>query len=244
MSVQAMEWVWRNSQHKGGELLVLLALANHAGSDQWECWPSIGLLAAESRLTRRQVQRIVRSLEASREVATVVAGGPGGATLYRIRQELRLQGVTRMPRRKDVAPAAPMSGGGDMPVPTGGRHGLRPNRKEPSDEPKPIARTSSRDVDEAFEALATACRIDIGELTDSSRGSLNRALSQIRKASPESNGDLAQEITSRARRWPYQVPVTPNGLAKHWPSLAGPRPQTAVRRTTREFLQEEGFDVG
>ena len=82
MSVQAMSWVIEKSKHKSGELVVLLMIANHARSDGRGSWPSVATLAAESRMTRRQVQRCVRRLEKSGELATAKNAGPGGANLY------------------------------------------------------------------------------------------------------------------------------------------------------------------
>ena len=84
MSWDAVSYVVEHSRHKGGELLVLMLVANHAGSDGWECWPSVGLLAKESRLTERQVRRCLRSLEASGEVRSTMQGGPHGANLYQV----------------------------------------------------------------------------------------------------------------------------------------------------------------
>jgi hypothetical protein len=69
MSVQAMSWVIDNSQHKGGSLLVLMMIANHAKSDGSGAWPSTTLLASECRMSERQVRRIIDSvLEPSGEL--------------------------------------------------------------------------------------------------------------------------------------------------------------------------------
>ena len=82
MSVQAMSWVIEKSKHKSGELVVLLMIANHARADGRGSWPSTATLAAESRMIRRQVQRCIRRLEQSGELATAKNAGPGGANLY------------------------------------------------------------------------------------------------------------------------------------------------------------------
>lgn len=72
--------------------------------------------------------------------------------------------------------------------------------------------------DEVFEAIAEVCGIDWGELTGSSRGALNKAAADLRAV-----GADAEEIRRRARNWPYEVPLTPPALAKHWPALGTQR---------------------
>lgn len=61
MSVRVLSEVWDRSNGGGGELLVLLAIADHA-NDQGYCYPSIEYLAAKSRLKKRQVIRVLDEL--------------------------------------------------------------------------------------------------------------------------------------------------------------------------------------
>jgi hypothetical protein len=133
MSVHAMTWIYEHSQHKGGELLVLLTIGNHAGSDGWECWPSVALLARETRLTERQVRRCLRAIEASGEIHSTIQGGPHGANLYQIIGQPSLD-LTPTSGGKDVRGGHGRPPGGDMGDRQGG-HGLPPNRKESSVEP-------------------------------------------------------------------------------------------------------------
>jgi len=67
MSVKVMARVWAHSQTAGGELLVLLALADFA-NDAGECWPSIPVLARKARLTERQTRRVLTKLEEAGEI--------------------------------------------------------------------------------------------------------------------------------------------------------------------------------
>src|SRR5215831_2313302 len=62
-----MARVWAHSQTAGGELLVMLALADFA-NDAGECWPSIPVLAHKARLTERQTRRVLKKLEAAGEI--------------------------------------------------------------------------------------------------------------------------------------------------------------------------------
>jgi Helix-turn-helix domain len=213
VSWDAVGHVVRYSRHKGGELLVLILLANHAGSDDWSCWPSINLLAREARLTRRQVQRIVRTLEASGEITTEVGGGRGHATLYFVSRQTSM-GATPVSRRKDVALS---EGKGDAHV----RERAAPMSPESSVEPslQPLRAETARPRDELFEALAEVEHASLTDLTRSARGNLNAATKQLREI-----GATAEDVTVRADRYRRLHPtweLTAQALVKHWPSLDG-----------------------
>lgn len=83
MSIKIMNEVWETSEHTGGNLLVLLALADFADADA-ECWPSVSTLARKSRLTDRHVRRILLELEESGELQRVLNGGRNGSNKYRL----------------------------------------------------------------------------------------------------------------------------------------------------------------
>lgn len=83
MSIAVMSAIWNHSPRKGGELLVLLALADFA-TDYGMCYPSIGRLATKTRLSERQVRSILRTLEEAGEIATEQQEGPKGCNVYRI----------------------------------------------------------------------------------------------------------------------------------------------------------------
>jgi hypothetical protein len=59
-----MALVWEHAPVAEGELLVLLAIADHASDDGTNAWPSKATLAKKARLSERRVQAILRSLEA------------------------------------------------------------------------------------------------------------------------------------------------------------------------------------
>jgi hypothetical protein len=67
MSIDLMSRVWKHSAHSGTELLVLLALADMA-NDEGICWPGKTRLAEKCRVSKRQLKRIISSLEASGEL--------------------------------------------------------------------------------------------------------------------------------------------------------------------------------
>jgi hypothetical protein len=60
MSIKVATQVWNGSRHKSGDLLVLLALADHA-DDQGKAWPGIPLLGRKARLSQRHTRRCLNS---------------------------------------------------------------------------------------------------------------------------------------------------------------------------------------
>jgi hypothetical protein len=69
-----MSRVWAQSTAKGGELLTMLALADHS-DDAGESYPSIPTLAAKARLTERQTRRVLNKLEAAGEIRKQKSNG-------------------------------------------------------------------------------------------------------------------------------------------------------------------------
>jgi hypothetical protein len=82
MSIAIMTQVWQHSQHKGSELLLLLAIADNA-NDQGLAYPSIRTLAKKTRLKERTVQYLLRNkLEPSGELHVSTGTGPRGCNEY------------------------------------------------------------------------------------------------------------------------------------------------------------------
>ena len=70
-----MSQVWEDARIESQpELLVLLALADHA-RDDGVCWPSIRTIAAKARVEERSAQRIIRRLIEKGLVEIVAKGG-------------------------------------------------------------------------------------------------------------------------------------------------------------------------
>jgi hypothetical protein len=84
MSIKVATQVWQGSGHKSGNLLVLLALADHA-DDQGKAWPGIPLLARKARLSERHARRCLNQLIASGEVEILPNRAPSGRKWYQIR---------------------------------------------------------------------------------------------------------------------------------------------------------------
>jgi len=84
MSIKVSAVVWQGSRNKSGNLLVLLALADHA-DDQGTAWPGVRLLARKTRLSQRHARRCLNQLVASGELEILPNQAPSGRALYKIR---------------------------------------------------------------------------------------------------------------------------------------------------------------
>jgi hypothetical protein len=83
MSIDVMSTVWRQSKQKGSALLLLLSLADYA-DEKGVAFPSVDTLAGKVRMTPRNVQLLLRKLEADGEIVIKANAGPGGANRYRL----------------------------------------------------------------------------------------------------------------------------------------------------------------
>lgn len=78
-----MTLVWKQSQAKGGDLLVELAIADFADEDG-NAFPSIPTLGRKSRLSERQVKRSLQKLEHLGELKIFRGKGPHGTNRYKL----------------------------------------------------------------------------------------------------------------------------------------------------------------
>jgi hypothetical protein len=70
LSWQAVKWVLECSQAVLGSRLVLLSIASHANREGRQSWPSVETICIEARLSRREVQYCLRTLEDLGELKT------------------------------------------------------------------------------------------------------------------------------------------------------------------------------
>ncbi|WP_051539834.1 helix-turn-helix domain-containing protein [Ralstonia pickettii] len=86
MSIRVMTLVWDAFPGGGSDLLALLALADWS-DDNGRCYPSISAIAAKTRLSRSQAQRVIHGLIDSGFVQVVgneSGGAPGTTRQYRM----------------------------------------------------------------------------------------------------------------------------------------------------------------
>ena len=82
MSMNQCILVCRISQAEGSARLVLLTIAVHINPASNTAWPSLATIARETKLSTRQVIRIVKKLEASGEL--LVLRRVGCVNVYRV----------------------------------------------------------------------------------------------------------------------------------------------------------------
>lgn len=71
MSIRIMSAVWDSKRYDASTLVVLLAMADYANDEDNTCRPSIGRLADKSRLSQRQVMRILGKLKSDGTITPV-----------------------------------------------------------------------------------------------------------------------------------------------------------------------------
>jgi hypothetical protein len=158
MSIAVSSRVWKFSRHKSGNLLVLLAVADHA-DEEGNAWPGIDRLARMTRLSDRHVRRCLNALLETGELEIMPESSPSGGTLYRIRLEFLAAEIgTATPTK--VTPASDVE---DVDV--------TPSIREPSQEtsletdshslPAKILRTSfNPQLDEVLQFVAREKNLD------------------------------------------------------------------------------------
>ncbi len=78
-----MSRVWQNAPHSGGELLTLLAIADFA-DDQGVAWPSVAVIARKTRLSPRQVNRVIVELKKTGWLSVIHGAGRHKSNRYKI----------------------------------------------------------------------------------------------------------------------------------------------------------------
>ena len=86
MSIQVSTRVWEGSKHRSGNLLLLLAIADHADFEG-KAYPGVKLLAAKTRVTPRHIRRCIKELVESGELRILPEAAPGGAAWYQIQMD-------------------------------------------------------------------------------------------------------------------------------------------------------------
>lgn len=115
MSVRAMSLVWRHYPQGGGELVLALALADWCDDRGRGIYPAVPAAARKARLSDRQVQRLLRHMEAAGYLTTD-GETEYGTRRYRLRLD-RIEALAVVYGRRgeddetDVTPGDKMSPG-------------------------------------------------------------------------------------------------------------------------------------
>lgn len=86
MSIRLMSMIFERYPEGGSEMLLALAMADHANDDGARIWPSLDELARKTRQSRRTVQRQIAKMLASGwlEQVRTATGRPGATNEYRV----------------------------------------------------------------------------------------------------------------------------------------------------------------
>jgi hypothetical protein len=108
---------------------VFVLIANAANADGTMAYPKVATLAAQARLSERQVQRILQTLVESGELSIKHGAGPGGRNLYTVHIDRLLAKPNRT--RRGVTPMTPRgvtstTPGGDVHDTPGGEAHVTP----------------------------------------------------------------------------------------------------------------------
>ena len=84
MSIKCTSRVWDHSAASGTELLVLLAISDHAHEDGTGAYPSVDTLATKCKISRRSVQRYLKNLSENGELKIEYGKGRNGTNMYTV----------------------------------------------------------------------------------------------------------------------------------------------------------------
>jgi hypothetical protein len=124
MAVEITSAIWGGKPEiQNGTLLVLIRLADMASYPDGVCWPSIPTVASHTRLSERQVRRIIRELEECGILTVEQRGDKHMTSVYRVHVDQIRKGDMGVPLRGTFA-----TGEGGHLRHEGG-HGCPPNHK-------------------------------------------------------------------------------------------------------------------
>lgn len=133
MSVKVTSWVWHHSPVTNRcDLLVLLALADHARDDGSGAYPAVATLAEKARLSRRGTYESLARLKAAGAIRPE-GRGPQGTVAYRIHMGVQAAhgaGAAGGVQESAKGVQQPARGGAGNST-----KGVRPTAPEPTPEP-------------------------------------------------------------------------------------------------------------
>lgn len=161
-----MSQVWQDADAEGGKLLLLLALADHAGEDGI-CWPSAETLAHMARISVRHTRKLLGDLEAEGQIEVVERGGGRTTNRYRVVARSRgeqISGVRSEPSTPDteITPAV---------IPTS----PEPSRNH-QEEPSEGKNERKSEIEEVWDYYVRALNANRMTLDDKRRRTIRNAL--------------------------------------------------------------------
>ncbi len=267
VSVAATTWAWARPSGAGGvcgnDRLVLLAIADAADKEGRNAWPAIDTLASMAGLSRRTVQRSIRSLE-KLGMLTVEKQAGGDKEM---RDDQRPNRYTLPVKAYDgVTERHPVESGeavdnaddgttlltprdgdgvsqgtqrGDKSGHNGVTELCHPNKDLNQD--RTIAPTTVDAVEIASlrDAVLDACEIPEDRITPAAAGVINRAISELCLVGATAD-EVPKAVQNYRKRFPSAT-LTPPALAKHWAQLGD---GTALAVPALSEAQRFGISLG
>ena len=239
MSIKAMAYVWENSKASGGELLLLLAICDHAADDGY-CWPGIDTLAKKIRMSTRSVMRFVQSLENRGELHTVRGNRNNRyiVTMGRSKDEIAVvlqnrQEICDNQSGDNLSRDTVVTSIGDTVVTSIGDKDVTLIINEPSIESSSSIidrKAENADGRAHFVALSKVCKIDLPLATDTQKRQLGQSAKLLKKA------EVTTEQLERFEKYWY---------GQDWRGKKGQAPAPAqVRAEWGKFKDSGYFEEG
>lgn len=225
---------------------VALTLSLHMNERGGSCFPGAVALAAETGLSERAVRSHLNELVRAGWIRITEHGGLKGghrrANAYEATTPAPPAPIRRIMGDPDDSTPAPDDADPCTPC-TPGRHegDIEGVPIALARETTEVAVVGRRDL--LFESVAEVCGIDWHHLTGRSRQALNAAVKDIR---PEWDG-TPDQVRAKANEYRVRMPrveLTPNALAKWWPSCNGdtrftPGGKGAIARAVTNALEAD-----
>jgi hypothetical protein len=241
MSIEAMTWVFSHSEATTGDRLVLLALADHA-NEAWQAYPGVKLMGSKARLSKRQVQRCLKSL---RDAGRIRACGqsPFDTVVYELVRDCEQDRIDRAAREEREA----RERGGDKSSPrdisdaegvTNPTRSAAEMSSEPSVEPK-------REPSEAEESRAGEALFDVepaeaaaGQAVDAEVLAILRRVKRV----PGSKAPTIEAVEKVRDAFPDRDAVRVAEELEFWSTHGnGSRRQIkSIMQTYRSFMRQSG----
>lgn len=239
MSVEALTWVLKHSASKGTTRCVLMAIADQAGSDGTNAWPSHATLARHANTSVASVKRSIAWLKEHGEVEVEVA--MGGTTDCRWdrrpnRYTVLIHGGSKVNPRSDdegsgvnrgspANPGSPSAPRGVRNDPDGGSTlSYNPPLTHPD---PPIAPTEVDAVEISLRsAVIEAWGADPDQVTPEADALIAKAVSRLETLDATVD-DVRRAAKAFRERMPHMT-LTPTALTKHWPNLVSSNPARVV----------------
>ncbi len=194
-----MNYVIHTADSRGSARLVHLIVAdvvNDAFGDEF--WMSVAKICERTKLSDRAVQHALQEL-CTDGYLDLVEEKPGQTRRYRFL--FTPEGISEVPPKETT------------PTPEDSSPNTQVTQSEPNLGGKSIAQ-------QLWDALILGCKMDPTQVTDSARGSLNKAVKQLKAVEATPRDVLRRSVLYRSR-FPNAA-LTPSALVKHWPELVPP----------------------